>query len=109
MGELSLSEGEILAVCVQWRTASGETFASRHTFSHLSNVGLTEMVAGDGRGYIDLAVRLANDLPHLAEVRAGLRDRMARSPLCDGPRFAGPLMTLLRDAWRQWCRTSGHW
>jgi hypothetical protein len=29
---------------------------------------------------------------------------MAGSPLCDGPRFAGHFMTLLRDVWRQWCR-----
>ena len=28
-------------------TCPGETFAGRHSFSHLSNVGLTEMVAGE--------------------------------------------------------------
>jgi predicted O-linked N-acetylglucosamine transferase (SPINDLY family) len=86
-------------------TCPGETFASRHSFSHLSNVGLTEMVARDAQDYIDLAVRLAHDLPHLAEIRAGLRDRMARSPLCNGPLFAANLSVLLRDVWRQWCRT----
>jgi predicted O-linked N-acetylglucosamine transferase (SPINDLY family) len=86
-------------------TCPGETFASRHSLSHLSNVGLAEMAAGDPGEYADLAVRLANDLPRLAEIRAGLRDRMARSPLCDGPRFAGHLMALLRDVWRQRCRS----
>ena len=65
-------------------TCPGETFASRHSLSHLSNVGLTETVAADPREYVELAVRLAGDLPHLAALRAGLRDRMARSPLCDG-------------------------
>jgi predicted O-linked N-acetylglucosamine transferase (SPINDLY family) len=86
-------------------TCPGETFASRHSFSHLSNVGLTEFVARDAQDYIDLAVRMAHDLPRLAEIRAGLRERMARSPLCDGPRFAANLTALLRDVWRQWCRT----
>jgi protein O-GlcNAc transferase len=62
-------------------------------------------VAGDAQDYIDLAVRLAHDLPHLAEIRAGLRERMARSPLCNGPLFSANLSALLRDAWRQWCRT----
>jgi predicted O-linked N-acetylglucosamine transferase (SPINDLY family) len=86
-------------------TCPGETFASRHSFSHLSNVGLTETVAENTGDYVDRAVRLAEDLPALAALRAGLRDRMARSPLCDGERFAGHLATLLGDVWQQWCRT----
>ena len=85
-------------------TCPGETFASRHSLSHLSNVGLTETVAANPSEYVELALRLAGDLPHLAAIRAGLRDRMARSPLCDGERFARHLMALLRDVWRQWCR-----
>ena len=86
-------------------TCPGETFAGRHSLSHLANVGLTETVAGDAREYVALAVRLAGDLPHLAALRAGLRERMARSPLCDGARFAGHLSQHLRDVWRQWCRS----
>jgi predicted O-linked N-acetylglucosamine transferase (SPINDLY family) len=86
-------------------TCPGETFASRHSLSHLSNIGLTETIAANHEEYVDRAARLAQDLPHLAELRAGLRERMARSPLCDGERFAGQLMTVLRDVWRQWCNT----
>ena len=44
----------------------------------------------------------AEDLPRLAEIRAGLRQRVARSPLCDGRRFAENLMDVLRQAWREW-------
>jgi predicted O-linked N-acetylglucosamine transferase (SPINDLY family) len=87
-------------------TWPGETFAGRHSLSHLSNVGLTETVAANPGEYVELAVRLAADLPRLAAIRAGLRDRMARSPLCDGPRFARHLMTVLREVWRHWCRSS---
>ncbi len=85
-------------------TCPGETFASRHSLSHLSNVGLTETVAQNSSDYIERAVRLAEDIPHLAALRAGLRDQMARSPLCDGERFTRNLMVQLRDVWRQWCR-----
>jgi predicted O-linked N-acetylglucosamine transferase (SPINDLY family) len=83
-------------------TCPGETFASRHGLSHLANVGLTETVARDRDEYIALAASLAADLPRLAALRAGLRPRMAASPLCDGKRFAANLMTLLREIWQQW-------
>ena len=81
----------------------GETFASRHSLSHLSNVGLTETIARDLNEYVELAVSSADDLPRLAALRAGLRPRMAASPLCDGKRFAENFLFLLRDAWRQAC------
>ncbi len=84
-------------------TCPGETFASRHTLSHLSSAGLTETIAGTLEEYVELAVALAGDLPRLASLRAGLRARMAASPLCDGERFAANLMPVLRDAWQKWC------
>jgi predicted O-linked N-acetylglucosamine transferase (SPINDLY family) len=83
-------------------TCPGETFAGRHALSHLSNVGLTETIARNFDHYVELAVAWAGDLPRLAATRAGLRGRMAASPLCDAERFADNLMALLRDAWRQW-------
>jgi predicted O-linked N-acetylglucosamine transferase (SPINDLY family) len=81
-----------------------QTFASRHSLSYLSNVGLTETIAHDLDEYVELAVALAGDLPRLAALRAGLRERMAASPLCDGKRFAANLAQLLGDVWRQSCR-----
>jgi predicted O-linked N-acetylglucosamine transferase (SPINDLY family) len=84
-------------------TWPGALFAGRQTLSHLSTVGLTETVARDATDYVQLAAALARDLPRLAAIRAGLRAQMAASPLCDGPRFAGNLATLLRDTWRRWC------
>jgi predicted O-linked N-acetylglucosamine transferase (SPINDLY family) len=87
-------------------TCPGQTFASRHGLSHLSNVGLTETIAEDLVDYVRVAVRLANDLPHLAELRAGLRPQVAASRLCDGPRFAANLLAVLRGVWREWCGTA---
>jgi protein O-GlcNAc transferase len=83
-------------------TCPGETFASRHSLSHLSNVGLTETIAHDLDEYVELAVALAGNLPRLAAIRARLREQMAAAPLCDGPRFAKNLTALLREVWRKW-------
>jgi len=82
-------------------TSPGETFASRHSLSHLSNVGLTETIAQDLDEYVELVVSLAGDLPRLAVLRAGLRERMAASPLCDGKRFVANFAGVLQDTWRQ--------
>jgi protein O-GlcNAc transferase len=89
-------------------TCPGTTFASRQSLSYLMNIGLRETVAGDFDEYVELAVRLAGDLPRLAELRAGLRSQMAASPLCDGARFAENLEHVLRSVWRRWCAKVQH-
>ncbi len=98
-----LTTCEALWMGVPVVTCPGETFASRHSLSHLSSVGLTETIATTLEEYVELAVSLAGDLPRLASLRAGLRERMAASSLCDGKRFAANLMSVLRDAWQEWC------
>nr|WP_294509851.1 tetratricopeptide repeat protein [uncultured Rhodopila sp.] len=81
----------------------GEIFASRHSASHLSNAGLADWVTGSVGTYIGMAVARAADIPALAELRAGLRERVRRSPLCDAPRFGKHLGMALRHGWRAWC------
>ncbi len=81
----------------------GDRFCARHSVAHLTAVGLPELVAADAEGYLDLAAGLAGDPAALSALRAGLRDRMAASPLCDGPRFARHLEAAYRDLWRGWC------
>jgi predicted O-linked N-acetylglucosamine transferase (SPINDLY family) len=98
-----LTTCEALWMGVPVVTCPGESFAGRHSLSHLTNVGLTEAIAADRREYVEIAVRMADDLDGLAALRAGLRDQMAHSPLCDGPRFGENLGALLRDVWRDWC------
>ena len=100
-----LTTCEALWMGVPVVTCPGETFASRHAYSHLSNVGLPELIAGDFAEYVELAVGLAADVPRLAELRGRLRPQMAASPLCDGPRFADNLLQTLRGVWRRWCET----
>src|SRR5439155_5088324 len=62
-------------------TMPGERFASRHSFSHLNNVGLGDLVADSPEAYVRIAIELADDLPRLAGLRAGMRERLATSPL----------------------------
>jgi predicted O-linked N-acetylglucosamine transferase (SPINDLY family) len=84
-------------------TWAQETFAGRQSLSYLSAIGFTETVASDASQYVERAVTLAHDRARLAAIRAGLREQMAASPLCDGRRFAEHLMRHLREAWRRWC------
>ena len=84
-------------------TCPGDTFAGRLSLSHLTNAGLTETIARDLHDYVEQAVALAQDLPRLAALRAGIRPRMASSPLCDADRFVRNLFEALRAAWREWC------
>nr|WP_294517427.1 tetratricopeptide repeat protein [uncultured Rhodopila sp.] len=81
----------------------GEIFASRHSASHLSNAGLADWATGSVDEYIAMAVARAADVPALAALRAGLREQVRRSPLCDAPRFGRNLGLALRHAWRSWC------
>jgi predicted O-linked N-acetylglucosamine transferase (SPINDLY family) len=84
-------------------TLPGETFASRHSASHLSNVGLPELIARDADDYVAIASRLASDRDRLAALRAALRARLAASPVCDGARYARGLEAAFREMWRRRC------
>jgi predicted O-linked N-acetylglucosamine transferase (SPINDLY family) len=96
-----LTTCEALWMGVPVVTMPGESFASRHSASHLSNVGLPGWIAADVDTYVGIAVAAAGDVPGLRRLRAELRPRKRASPLCDAPRFARNLAAALRDAWRQ--------
>ncbi|CAA7623929.1 tetratricopeptide repeat protein [Magnetospirillum sp. SS-4] len=69
----------------------------------LSAVGLPELAAGSAEDYIALAAALATDRDRLRRLRAGLRQRMAASPLMDAPLYAGAVSSAYRIMWRRWC------
>ncbi|WP_445681830.1 O-linked N-acetylglucosamine transferase, SPINDLY family protein [Radicibacter daui] len=69
-------------------TLSGDRHAARVGASILSRLGLEELVAASPQDYITVARALAADRVRLADLRAGLRSRMARSPLCDARGFS---------------------
>ena len=83
-------------------TFPGERFASRHSFSHISNVGMSETIADSWDQYQNIAVGLAGDLPRLAGIRGSLRARVAASPLCDADLFVRDLEAGFRHMWHDW-------
>ncbi len=63
-------------------TLQGDRMVARWTAAMLRKIGLSRLVAGSESGYVDIASGLAADIPGLSRLRAGLRERVARSPLC---------------------------
>lgn len=65
------------------------------------------MIAGSEDAFVSAAAGLAGDVAALSAWRgmtaAGLRPRMARSPLRDGPGRCRQMEQAVRGAWRAWC------
>lgn len=80
----------------------GDRHAARVGASLMSRIGLSELVARDAADYVEIAARLASDRERLASLRAGMRDRLRASPLCDGPGFARRIEDAYRGMWRRW-------
>jgi hypothetical protein len=72
-------------------TLEGASHVGRVGVSQMSNLGLQEMIAHNQNEYVDIAVSLANDLPRIAALRAGMRPRMLASPLMNVARFTSNL------------------
>lgn len=71
--------------------------------SLLSAVGIqNEWLAHSLEEYISIAVSASQDLERLANTRAGLRERMLASRLCDGQGFVQGLEETYRQLWRRW-------
>lgn len=84
-------------------TLAGLRHSGRVGVSLLNAVGLPDWIAGTPEQYVIITAQMAADIPRLAGLRAGLRQRMAASPLCDGNIFARKVEAALRDMWRAWC------
>lgn len=81
----------------------GDHHAARVGFDLLSQVGLSDHALPDVDAYVAKAIALAGNVDALARLRAGLRERMRASSLCDAPRFARAFEAGLRAMWREWC------
>jgi predicted O-linked N-acetylglucosamine transferase (SPINDLY family) len=85
-------------------TLVGPTVVGRAGLCQAVHLGLVEsLVALTPEQFVERAALLASDLPRLAALRLGLRDRLQRSPLMDAQRFARQLERAYRLAWRSWC------
>ena len=82
-------------------TLVGNRHAGRVGASLLTRIALDDCIAADEVEYLDIARRLAADIPALAERRAELRQRMAASSLCDAPAFTREMESAFE---KMWCR-----
>jgi predicted O-linked N-acetylglucosamine transferase (SPINDLY family) len=83
----------------------GRTVVGRAGLSMLTNLGLPDLAADQAQDFVHTAARMAADLPGLAQLRAGLRQRMQQSPLMDAPGFARGIEAAYRRMWHRWCAT----
>jgi protein O-GlcNAc transferase len=75
--------------------------AGRNSAAILTRVGLGDWAVESADEYIAFAIRQADQLDQLAELRAGLRERMATT-LCDAASFTRSLEECYRTMWRRW-------
>lgn len=69
----------------------------------LHGIGRDEWMADSEEEYLDKLVALATDLPALAATRAGLRQQMAASALCNGEDFARRMELTYQQMWQRYC------
>jgi predicted O-linked N-acetylglucosamine transferase (SPINDLY family) len=86
---------------------AGRTSVGRGGLSILSSAGFPEFAAADADQYTRIALELAGDLRRLHQLRATMRDRVRRSPLMDGPRFARHVEAAYRTMWQRWSSGPG--
>lgn len=87
-------------------TLAGEHNSGRMGVSLLQVMGLQDWIAETPEQYVNIATRMAENLPRLADLRAGLRLMMEKSPLCDGKLFAGKVEAAYRNIWKKYCLSS---
>ena len=81
-------------------TMRGSNYLSHLGESIMQHAGLADWIAVDEDDYVAKAIYHAADLPHLATLRAGLRQQVLSSPLFDAPRFARDFEEALWGMWR---------
>jgi predicted O-linked N-acetylglucosamine transferase (SPINDLY family) len=80
-------------------TLLGNNHVGRVGASILTNIGLTNFIAHDIKAYVDLAVEMSANTKVIKELRAGLRERMQKAPLCDALSFAKDIEIAYQEMW----------
>ena len=83
-------------------TLLGDRHASRVGASILTNIGLSDFIAQDVDGYINLAIKMTTNINYLQGIRQGLRDKMVSSPLCNAPAFANDIENAYKAIWNKY-------
>lgn len=94
-----VTTGDSLWMGVPVLTVEGATYHSRQGAMVMRQLGLDGFVADGPADLIRLAREWTKRRDELAEIRAGLRDRVAAAPIADGPRYVRHLEAGLRAEW----------
>jgi protein O-GlcNAc transferase len=98
-----ISTCEALYMGVPVVTLAGQTPVGRGGISILSNLGLPELISQTPDQYLQIAAKLADDIPRLTRFRQTLRQTMQNSPLLDARRYTRDIEAVYRSIWRRWC------
>lgn len=87
-------------------TLAGASMPGRVGVAALSQLGLHDFIIERAEDVVEQGLYWAGHLSALAELRAGLRERLAQSPLRKPELVAAGLNDALRTMWRRWCEGS---
>jgi predicted O-linked N-acetylglucosamine transferase (SPINDLY family) len=82
-------------------TVAGTNYVSRQGVLQMTRVGLPEFVAESADALPALGKLWMGKRDELAAIRAGLRDRLSASPLCDATKYVRNLEAALRAEWAE--------
>lgn len=83
-------------------TLAGQRYVERISASKLAALGMQDLIAHSREDYVEKAVSLARAADWRRALRAGLRDRMAQSQLCDGEGLACAMESAYRTMWARY-------
>jgi protein O-GlcNAc transferase len=92
---------EALWMGVPTLTLQGQTMIARQGASLLTAAGLGDWIAHSPAEFVALALKKAEDINALVALRAGLRERLASSPLMASERFAKSLSEAFWAMWQK--------
>jgi predicted O-linked N-acetylglucosamine transferase (SPINDLY family) len=85
-------------------TLAGRTLPSRQGATVNAHLGLTEFITESEENFVAQASKWSHNLPELAAIRGGLRERMLNSPLTQPKKVARGLERAFRTMWQHWCQ-----
>jgi len=95
---------ESLYMGVPYITMADRPSMGRLGSSILEGVGHPEWIASTEENYINLAIALSSNLPHLAAIRKNLRNDLQNSPLMDENAFTTKVETAYLEVFKNWCK-----
>ena len=99
---------ESLSMGVPVVSLLGKHFVDRVAGSIVTHAGYPELAVENKSDYITCARTLATDYKKLNRMRQRMRNKVFKSNLCDGIRYAESVENAYREMWTTWVETGGY-